>query len=813
MHSIVNKGPLNEMIMKTCPICKELCQDDWNCCPNCGADLSDPDNRSTVHQGDDNTFMGDTFIDGVQSDNVSNVNTPTSSDHSNSAKHPTVEMGDDNTAIVNTTDNSTTTNSNNTTQTNSNNTTNITTINEAQKSRGQLYDENIQKFHSKCNELYKNGLISKEEEEYLHEYKDILGLLDEDVQKIKKAAQQKSKKKQKQLSVEVCNGIRQTKTIIEQNSPYALNRQLIELDSWMKEYEDDALKAYYFQLSSMLEPTRYTERYEESIKDEYWEVFWAYIAYLLQNKEKQAFDAQASLGRLQSAYPEQNEVLLRLAGLLMQNDPIEDIKQKYNVRALNCSQELKLLLDTVDELLQKDWSAEPPIKIREVHSFYADTLFKSFVDTQKADGEKKRKALEYTSRLEREKQIELQRKKGFLLQKFGEVENIEKACQVLGISELTLQDWLKDDSSFNSSYNDIVRLIEDKKAEEDKRARIAKELEERIKQQKSEFKSKYEQNGCDFSKTCSDLNIDRDTVRIWRENDKTFEDGLSFIEREHEKKLQEIFVQFYDSNGCDLQKACAEAGISVEKLNGWRKSYKEFDGVITTIENEHVQVIKEAFVECYKNNDCNLLKTCSETGLDSSTYRDWLNTDHAFADKIKYIENIINKKRKEEEDRNRKECRKKRWNRFKKTYLPIVLSAILLVAICLKIIPIISQCIENNRVKKAAQTELKNQHKALLIDFDTACASVDEEAETVVFSESIMRIENILTQIKGIENSNPNIIESKYDSLTRKAKSLCETLITSLNNKVTATMDANENSKYSEKIKCVVFTKNRIESN
>lgn len=799
------------MIMKTCPICKELCQDDWNCCPICGSDLSDPDNRPTVHQGDDNTFIGDTFIDGVQSDNVSNVNTPTNSDHSNSAKHPTVEMGDDNTAIVNTTDNSTTTNSNNTTQTNSNNTTNITTINEAQKSSGQLYDENKQKFRSKCNELYKNGLISKEEEEYLLEYKDILGLLDEDVQKIKKAAQQKSKKKQKQLSVEVFNGIRQTKTIIEQNSPYALNRKLIELDSWMKEYEDDALKAYYFQLSSMLEPTRYTERYEESAKDEYWEVFWAYIAYLLQNKEKQAFDAQASLGRLQSAYPEQNEVLLRLAGLLMQNDPIEDIKQGYNVRALHCSQELKLLLDTVDELLQKGWSAEPPIKIREVHSFYADTLFKSFVDTQKAGGEKKRKALEYTSRLEREKQIELQRKKGFLLQKFGEVENIEKACQILGISDLTLLDWLKDDSSFNSSYNDIVRLIEDKKAEEDKRARIAKELEERIKQQKSEFKSKYEQNGCDFSKTCSDLNIDRDTVRMWRGNDKAFEDGLSFIEHEHEKKLQELFVQFYDSNGCDLQKACAEAGISVEKLNGWRKSYKEFDGVLTAIENEHIQVIKDLFIECYKNNDCDLEKTCIESGVDSATLFNWKSADLSFAENIQFIE--------QEYHRRQHVLLRNRRNAKIKKAMPYILLVILLGLAVFGVKTVIENKREAKEVaakiaadeaqreamesakKEAEKKKDQDQYAALCKEYDEIFTTININDNADVFKNVLDAIITKYSQIKEFESTHDTTISDiKSPALRQIILDSLKAMKSDFNNRATTTPNVNESKDWAKKI-------------
>ena len=702
--------------MKTCPKCNQSWPEDYECCPACGADLPATDNRPSASVGDNNTFTGG----------------------------------------VNSTDNRTTTNSNNVTQTNSNNTTTYTTINEASKSSGQLLNENKLSYRLECKKLYKNGLISKEGEERLRELQAALGLADELVLPIKKEIQQKSKKPMEQLSVGVLKGIRETKTVIEQNFSAELNRKLQQLDSWMKEYEDDALKSYYFQLSSMLEPTRYTEMYEQSAKDEYWEVYWAYIAYLLQNKEKQAYDAQASLGRLQDDYPEQNEVLLTLAGRLIQNareDSINRINQDYNTRTIHCSQELKLLLDSIDELLHKDWTAEPPIVIRDVHSFYVNTLFKSFVETQREIGMNRRIEIERLNRIERGKQIELQRQKDLLLGQFQEKKDIDQACNILGIPYLTFKEWQNEDSTFDSRYNEIVRRIEAERSEKAERIRLAQELEERIRQQKAQFKLSYEKNGCDFVKTCSVLGIDSDTAWAWRKTDKAFDDGLTVIEREHEKQLQELFVQFYESNGCDLQKACTSAGVSVDRVNGWR------------------------------------------------------NSDRTFADRIKYIETEINKKRKSEKDRINREHNKKRWEKFKKSYLPIILSAALLVAIYLIVRPIVSQRIE----RKAAQTEIINQHSALLIDFDSACARVNEEAGLEDFKESIESIETILSQIKFLEASNHSIIKPQYDSLSRKATSLCKNLHTSMNNKASETMDANEVIEYSEKIKCVDSTEKRIE--
>lgn len=727
--------------MKTCPKCNQSWPEDYKCCPACGADLPATDNRPSASVGDNNTFTG-----GVHS-----------------------------------TDNRTTTNSNNVTQTNSNNTTNNTTVYEAAKSSSQLLNENIVSYRLECKKLYKNGLISKEGEERLRELQAALGLADELVLPIKEEIRQKSKKPMEQLSVRVLNGIRETKTIIEQNSSAELNRQLQQLDSWMKEYEDDALKSYYFQLSSMLEPTRYTERYEQSAKDEYWEVYWAYIAYLLLNKEKQAFHAQASLGRYD--YPEQNEVLLALVGRLMLDEPedsIERIKREYNIRTIYCSQELQLLLDTTDELLQKDWSRDPVI--RPVHSFYANTLFKSFVETQKAAGKKQRIAQEDIDRIAREKQIELQRQKNLLLDQFQEKKDIDQACIILGIPYLTFKEWQNEDITFNSRYNEIVRRIEAERSEEAERIRLAQEFEESIRQQKAQFKLKYEQNGCDFVKTCSVLEIDSDTAWTWRKIDKVFDDGLTIIEREYEKQLQELFVQFYESNGCDLQKACAAAGVSVDRVNGWRKSDKEFDGVLTAIDNERIQEIKDAFVKCYHDNECDLLKTCSEIGIDSSVYRDWLNSDRAFADRIKYTKTEINKKREAEEDRISRERNKKRWEIFKKTYLPIILSAILLVAIYLIISPIISERRTQKAAQKAAQEAaeiaetnrlqgLRNQYSILVSEFNSAFIEAGTNDNKLAPLE---RIITSLNKIKAFEMENPGVVDSEYEELKKKASVLLE---------------------------------------
>lgn len=450
-------------------------------------------------------------------------------------------------------DSDNTVNSNNVTNTNSNNTTNNTTIYEAEKSASEKLDENRLKYRLECKALFRDGLISNNGDRKLRELQVNLNLADELVLPIKEEIRQQSKTRKTQLSSIGLSDIRQTKSIIEQNTAPALQRQLGKLESWMQEYDDNALKFMYYQMSSMLEPVRYTNRYEDSVKDEYWEVYWVYIAYLLQNREKQANEALASLGRWHAYYPEQNDTILLLAGRLMHNEPIEDIQQVRNQLTAHFTPDLQLLLDAIDELLQMDWAKESVV-IRPAHSFYVNTLFGPFVETQKAAGlqrlrewreqEKIKREEEERIRLaELERQNQIREKKTSVLQKFQEISSIEIACQKAGVEFHTFNIWLEEDSTFAASYNEIVHLMEVRKYEEDERKRKAQVIEAETKQKKSKFKILFEQNKCDLLKTCSELGISSADYQEWRRQDSVFNDEMNYIIRENQKVIDQQYRQ------------------------------------------------------------------------------------------------------------------------------------------------------------------------------------------------------------------------------------------------------------------------------
>lgn len=362
--------------MKACPKCSKQWPDEFEACPDCGCDLVTVQGHSGVNMGNANAISG-----GVHS----------ADDHS---QHDSNNQSNSNNAS------------------NSYNTTNNTTINEAQKSESELLNENILAYRLKCKELFGDGLISSSDESQLRELQVRLNLADEIVLPIKDEIRLQSKKRKKQLSLVGKQEVNQTKAIIEQNTTQALHRQLAKLEAWMQEYDDDSLKSVYYQMSSMLKPVDYTNKYEDAAKDEYWEVYWAYIAYMLQNRVKEAGAAIASLGRWHNKFPEQNDIVLHLAGQLMQNESIDCAKQMRSTLPAHYSADLQLLLDSIDELLQKDYEKESVI-IRPVHAFYINMLFTEFLNTQKVNGQqrldeaKKRKEQEEQDKIRRQHEHEL----------------------------------------------------------------------------------------------------------------------------------------------------------------------------------------------------------------------------------------------------------------------------------------------------------------------------------------------------------------------------------------------------------------------
>lgn len=530
--------------MKRCPKCNESWKEEYKgefqICPICGGNLESDKEASNISIGDSNAISGGVHL----TDNHSNINTGNANAISGNSSdgHSTISIGDANAVSggIHITDD----HSREEIHTNSHN----TTIYEAQKSESDKLKENILTYRLKCKEFFKDGLISNEDARQLRELQFTLNLAEELVSPIKEDIRLQSKIRKKQLPTIGMTDIRQTKSIIEQNTAPALQRQLDKLEAWMREYDDNTLKLTYYQMSSILEPLRYTNRYEDSVKDEYWEVYWAYVAYLLQNREKQANEALANLGRWHARYPEQNDIMLQLVGRLMQNEPLQDVQQVRKQLTLHFTPDLQLLLDSIDELLNMDWIKES-ICIRPAHSFYINALFKSFVETQTAIGKQQLIEIREQEKLKREEderkrqaelklQNQIKCQKASVLQKFQELGQIENACFEVGVPYHTFNLWLKEDAVFASSYNDMIRSVEMKKYEEAEKKRKEEELETQTKKLKHNFKILFEQNECDLLKTCTEVGVSSANYYEWCRNDAVFNDEIAYILRKNEDLIE-----------------------------------------------------------------------------------------------------------------------------------------------------------------------------------------------------------------------------------------------------------------------------------
>lgn len=450
--------------MKLCPECKKQWPDDFDGCPECCHDLTNVPVQSNINMGNANAISGD----------ISSTDDHSVHDSNNQA------------------------NSNN--ASNSYNTTNNTTINEAPKSEAEKLNENLLAYRLACKSLYDEGLISRQGEAQLRELQVKLSLADELTDPIKEEIRRQSKMRKKVLSPSGKIDVTQTKTIIELNTASALQRQLSKLEAWMQEYDDSALKLVYFQMFAMLEPLRYTNQYEDSAKDEYWQTYWAYVAYLLQDRERQANQALASLGRWHSYFPIQNDIILQIVGKLMQNEPLDIITQIRSTLSSQYTSDLQLLLDAVDELLQIDWGKEY-ISLSKTHSFYIETLFGKFVEAQKALGAQRLKeakdAADRARQAEQDRihqqelaqqaaakaQAEAEAEIARLAAEKQEAENIAKA-QELAKQQREVQEAAEAAAKAEAERIEQERLaaIEDERRKKEEEARILEEEKRRKKE-------------------------------------------------------------------------------------------------------------------------------------------------------------------------------------------------------------------------------------------------------------------------------------------------------------------------------------------
>ena len=247
--------------------------------------------------------------------------------------------------------------------------------------------------------------------------------------------------------------------------------------------------------------------------------------------------------------------------------------------------------------------------------------------------------------------------------------------------------------------------------------------------------------------------------------------------KEAEEKLQyqkETFIIAYTEMEGSIDKAREKAGITNSTFNSWLSQDREFansfkdaqekiekkkEEARRSIEEQKERDaennrLKNEFVQLYESNDCDLLKTCAETGIDSATFRDWKNSDQGFADKVSYIQRVH-----EEKLRNLQKIQKKAKMKKAAPYIAILL---LLCIICLGVFihkqKTAAEKVEQERIELNQQT-VANYEKRIA-DFNQA---LDNANNSNV--DALRVASEIFVEIKGLEGEDPLVGKNESSKL------------------------------------------------
>ena len=243
-----------------------------------------------------------------------------------------------------------------------------------EKSAKEKHEENVKTFRQKCLELCVNGLLLKERKKELESLRVDLDLSEDEAFAILSDVKQISKKQRKELPLEGRLRVEKTIEVIHNNNKEKLYEELNSLRQWKQEYDVEELDQLYYQLFAILIPDQYIKELEKSTEDDYWQSYWAVVAYNLLHLSYKASGKLAHLKAWDNIYPPQNTLLVATASSLMQCDELT-AKRIYKEIHPGYSECLKPLANTLNELMNMNWERE---QIEQSNKFYFDSLFKEY---------------------------------------------------------------------------------------------------------------------------------------------------------------------------------------------------------------------------------------------------------------------------------------------------------------------------------------------------------------------------------------------------------------------------------------------------
>ena len=263
--------------MKHCPICNAK-YESGKFCLDCGEPLVDdaPAAGMSLNLGDDNAISG-----GVQmsdSHNVSNVDQ----------------------RVINT-------------STVSNVTNNITQV-ERQKTEQEMAQERKIQFMELCKEVYADGILEDWEAAKLETRRIELGIETNLAAQLIELARKSMPNRMTALTKKDEVTMKIILGLVEKNQTDRIEAQLPRLQAMAKYYQVDEVLYTYNMIMAALHPEDLVKKFEDEPTDEYWQTFWASIAYLKIGKVDKSEETSAKLNFFGN-YSEDNDMLLSLMSI------------------------------------------------------------------------------------------------------------------------------------------------------------------------------------------------------------------------------------------------------------------------------------------------------------------------------------------------------------------------------------------------------------------------------------------------------------------------------------------------------------------
>lgn len=275
---------------KICPICNKEWPDDFMACPIDGTGLISKPQQSEgfrLNLGDANAISGGVNM----SDNHSVSNNTVNNTTSNVDSHNII--------------------TNNIT----NNTSTVNNINLHRTESEVLHDREIE-FIKIVRDAFVNGILDHDSANMLERERIHIGLDEERAKRIIESIRNEFlSSQQATLSPAQTFIVKQVIQYIKANQTENISRQIPRLEAIVKNTRNEEVQYLYYLSLAAVSPFKIIKEFESHSADNYWQTFWAYIAYTKQCMFKKAEDALFKLS-CYSQYPEENIILLSAVGAM-----------------------------------------------------------------------------------------------------------------------------------------------------------------------------------------------------------------------------------------------------------------------------------------------------------------------------------------------------------------------------------------------------------------------------------------------------------------------------------------------------------------